>query len=324
MSQPTGVCSGLLAAIEYEPELVEESVRRTIERGTPGIESRKLHRLRHDHRRQLDAVYALPDGERRESAFRDHFMALFDELGIAAWIPSWLEMFPQLRADLECVLVRTATASGEEGAELWESRERRGEGVPAYLVIAVPATGMRRPDELRALLLPDLLRAADVIDPDFGFRREDLNGTTRAEQERLRAAYQRLWELSARARLASRDLIEDPQLLPELEAFAAGARGPDDTSGLAPLCATDLLEALTMEACHQRLLSLARRFADGTSVHTGAAARCPLCRYPTSEWAVDGTLSTAAAAIRGDFPDWSPSDGCCSHCAERYEALSPD
>jgi len=317
LSQPAGVCAERLAAIEYEPGLVEESVRWTIERGAPGIESLKLHRLGHDHRRQLDAVYALPEGEQRETAFRDHFMALFDELGIAAWIPPWLEMFPPLRVGLECVLVRAATASGEEGAELWESRERRGEGVPAYLVITVPAAGMRRPDELQALLLPDLLRAADVIDADFGFRRDDLGGATRAEQERLRAVYQRLWEFSARARLVSRGLIEEPQLLPELEAFVVGARAADVASGLTPLSATNLLETLTTDTCHQRLLSLSRRFTGNASVPTGSAARCPLCRYPTSEWTVDG-VSAVGAAISGDFPDWSPSDGCCSHCAERY------
>jgi hypothetical protein len=54
-----------------------------------------------------------------------------------------------------------------------------------------------------------------------------------------------------------------------------------------------------------------------------AAARRPLCRYPTSEWAIDGALGALGAAIRADFPDWSPSDGCCTHCAERYELLSP-
>jgi len=318
LSQPAGVCSDHLATIEYEPGLVEESVRWAIERGTPGIEPLKFHRLRHDHRRQLDAVYALPEGDRRESAFRDHFMALFDELGIAAWIPPWLEMFPRLRAGLECVLVRAATSPGEEGAELWESREHRGEGVPAYLVITVPSAGMRRHDELEALLLPDLLRAADAVDPDFGFRREDLSGATRAEQERLRAAYQRLWELSARARLMSRGVIEEPQLLPELEAFVVGARTADVASGPTPLSAANLLEALTTDTCHQRLLSLSRRFTGNASVPTSSAARCPLCRYPTSEWTVDGVLSAVGAAISRDFPDWSPGDGCCSHCAERY------
>lgn len=324
MSRPAGVCAGPLAAIEYEPGLVEESVRRTIERGTPDIESLKLHRLRRDHRRQLDAVYELPEGERRESAFRDHFMEFFDELGIASWIPRWLEIFPQLRADLECVLVRAATGPGEEGAELWEHRAHRGEGIPAYLMVTVPAAGMGQPGELRALLLPDLLRAADAIDPDFGFRREDLSGTTRAAQERLRAAYQRLWELSARARLTSRGLIEEQQLLPELEAFVAEVRGAGEASRVAPLCVTDLLKALTTEVCHQRLLFLARQVAGGTSVHTGGAARCPLCRYPTSEWAIDGALGALGAAIRADFSDWSPSDGCCTHCAEHYELLSPN
>ncbi len=319
MSQPAEAYCGHPAPVEYEPGLVEESVRWTIERGTAGIEPLKLRRLRHNHKRQLDKVYELPEGQRRETAFRDHFMAFFDELGIASWIPRWLETFPRLRADLECILVRAATGPGEEGAELWESRQHRGEGVAAYLVVTVPSAGLRYFGELRALLLPDLQRAADVIDPGFGFRREDLRGSTRAAGEHLRAVYQRLWELSARGRLASRGLVQEPRLLPELEAFLVEARGPDQASSLTPLGATDLLEALTAEANHQRLLSLAHRFTGATSVHTGVTANCPLCSYPTSEWAADDVLSPVGAAIRGDFSDWSMSDGCCTHCAERYE-----
>ncbi|MCH7824700.1 MAG: hypothetical protein IH849_07855, partial [Acidobacteria bacterium] len=213
MRRPAAGTTGALAPIEYEPGLIEDAVRWAIEQGGLGGESLKLQRLRFDHRRKLDALYQLPEGAEREAAFRDHFATLFTELGNAAWIPRWLEPFPRLRSELECVVVRAAAGPGEDGAELWESQEQRGEGIPAYLVITVSGTGLRNHDELRAVLLPDLLRAADLVDPDFGFRRGDLKADTRGSEERIRGVYQRLWELSARARLWARGLREDDRLL---------------------------------------------------------------------------------------------------------------
>jgi len=315
---------GQLAPIEYEPGLIEESVRWMIDQAAPGIPSLKLQRLRLNHRLRLDAIYGLPEGEERESAFRDHFMALFHELGTASWIPRWLELFPRLRSDLECVLLRAATGPGEEGAELWESREQRGKGVPAYLVITVAAAGLRHHDDLRALLLPDLLRAADRIDPDFGFRGEDLTGSTRAEQERLREVYQRLWEVSARSRLRSRGLIEDSRLVTDLLPLVAnGAHTQGDTAGGCVPSAEDLLATLTEDPSHERFLSVVCQLPGGTETRAGgASARCPLCRYPTMDWAPDGALPALETAICADYPDWRPADGCCGHCAERYEMLA--
>ena len=217
MRRPATGTTGGPAPIEYEPGLVEDAVRWGIEQGGLGIESLKLQRLRFDHRRKLDALYRLPEGDQREAAFRNHFATMFTELGNAEWIPRWLELFPRLRSELECIVVRAAAGPGEEGAELWENQEQRGEGIPAYLVITVSGTGLRDHDELRAVLLPDLLRAADLLDPDFGFRHGDLKSDTRGSEERIRAVYQRLWELSARARLQARGLREDDRLLADSE-----------------------------------------------------------------------------------------------------------
>lgn len=316
MKQPAASSSGALAPIEYEPELIEESVRWTIEHGAPGIASLKLHRLRIDFGRQLDAIYGLPSREQREPAFREYFEALLDELDLASWIPSWLEIFPRLRTDLECVYVRTATTTGEQGAELWESREQRGEGVPSYLIITIAPPGLRHPEELRARLLPELLRAADLLDPDFDFRREDLACGTRAQRQQLSVAYRQLWEISASARLQELGLLDNTQLLAELRALFDGGLQKDDE-------AVRLLATLASEASHQQLLGLAERLrcnarlgADGTS------ERCPLCRYPTVDWAPDELVSALEAAIQGEFPGWSPREGCCGHCAELYELLA--
>ena len=169
VSRPAAGTTGGPAPIEYEPGLIEDAVRWVIEQGGFGIESLKLQRLRFDHRRKRDVLYRLPEGEQREAAFRNHFATLFAELGNAAWIPRWLEPFPRLSSELECIVVRAAAGPGEDGAELWESQERRGEGIPSYLVITVSGTGLRNHDELRAVLLPDLLRAAGRARPRLRF-----------------------------------------------------------------------------------------------------------------------------------------------------------
>lgn len=324
MSQRVGRTEAHLAPIEYEPSLVEESVRWVIENGSPGVEPLKLQRLRFDHHRRLDTIYALPVGESREATFHAHFDQMFGELGIAAWIADWLALFPRLRTELDSVLVRATTTPGEEGAELWESREGRGEGAPAYLVIAVSSSGLIDADELRAGLLPDLLRAADLIDPAFGFRAADLTGPTRATRARLRALYQRLWELSTRARLQQRGLREDSQLLPALQRFlAAHGSHSGQTAAAAALDPPTLLTMLCACTHHAQLLAIASQLLqDGLVCATSGGVRCPLCRYPTTDWTSEGILVPLESAIRADFPSWAASDGCCGHCAERYELFA--
>jgi hypothetical protein len=51
------------------------------------------------------------------------------------------------------------------------------------------------------------------------------------------------------------------------------------------------------------------------------ADTCPLCRFPTTDWAAGEALSDVADEIHGDFSGWCVSDGCCGHCAERYELI---
>lgn len=304
------------ASIEYEPGLIEDAVRWAIEQGGLGTTPLKLQRLRFSHRRKLDKLYRLPEGPPREAAFRKHFTTLFTELEIAKWIPRWLAPFPRLRADLECIVVRAADGPGEAGAELWESQEQRGEGVPSYLVVTLSGTGLRNHDELRAALLPDLLRAADMLDPDFGFRAGDLKADTRGSEERIRAVYQRLWELSARARLRAQGLREDNQLAADAGEMVADA---DDPYG----DPEQLLAALRGDISHPQLVDLAGALpaAAGIGASDGSA-RCPLCHYPTTDWASTTTLRAVESEIHADFPTWSPAESGCGHCAERYALLS--
>ncbi len=324
MTQTARGPGGDSAPIQYEPGLVEASVRRGIECGTLDIHSLKLQRLRLEHRRKLEVIYGEPDGTQREAAFRDHFTTLFAELGMASWIPRWLDHFPVLRAELECVVVRSASAPGDGGAELWENQERRGEGIPAYLVITVAGAGFENHDELAAVLLPDLMRAADLLDPDFGFRPADLRADTRGAEERIRGAYQRLWELSARVRLRAQGLRDDDRLLADAARLVAGAIQDSERTDPNPSRdPAELLTALGHDISHRRLVDLAVALGAGAGVVASATVtRCPLCHYPTTDWSPTAELRAVESEVRADFPAWSVKEGCCGHCAERYALLA--
>ncbi|MFQ5742909.1 MAG: hypothetical protein ACE5HV_04890 [Acidobacteriota bacterium] len=229
-------------SIEYDPGLIEEAVRQALVAETTGRRFLARVRLRLLHRRQLDAIYRQPHGERRELAFRNHFRRLFHELDLDRALPRCMELFPQLARTsqpveklglgkgLQQIIARSSAGSSNEGAELWESREQRGQGIPAYLVITLSPSRLRCFEELRDFLLPRLRRAAQLLESGSG--------------------------------LAS----DNPR---------------------------------------------------------NSGRRCPLCRFPTTDWASADLLSNLALAIRIDFPAWSTTAGCCCHCAERYELLSP-
>lgn len=296
--------AGELAPIDYDPGLVEESVRQAIEQGQPGIAALKLKRLRVDLERQLDRIYQMPPGEDREAAFRRTFWDLFCEFGLDTWIPACLAEFPQLRANLKRILVQRPMSAGQEGAELWESQEQRGRGIAAYLVIILVPAQIRRPDALRPKLLPQLLQSEDRLVPEFGFRPGDLRRGTPAAQEQFRAIFDRLWKLSARVRLHDRGLLESAGLRTELETLGV----------------EDLLVPVCHQTGHEQLLDLARRINERTVVESaGPGGRCPLCRFPTTDWASAESLSDLSGAIRVDFEEWATADGCCGHCAEHYE-----
>lgn len=224
------------AVVEYEPQLVEAAVHHALENGAPGLPFAKTVRLRIENRRHLARYYALPQGEARETAFRGHFRKLFRALRLDQAVTGWLETFPQLATRLNYILVRAARDRSDEGAELWESREHRGRGIPSYLVIALRPAGLSNPEELRDRVLPALRRTAE--------------------------------------RAAS-------------STAADGAVPPAD--------------------------------AQSTAAHKTC---CPLCHFPTTDWASPELLHEIASPVEADFPDWSPAKRCCTHCGERYQDLA--
>ncbi len=310
-SEPT------LARVEYEPGIVEEAVRLVLDKGGNGHDPKRLLRLRYNHRSRLDSLYQNPDHEGREAAFREHFWQLFHRLELDRYLPGWLDQF-DLRTNLEGVLVQSAIAAQREGAEPWESSERRGEGVPAYLVIKLKPSRFLQPEEMRRILLPQLLMAADLLDPRFGAAHSEDPGGTPVSARAIDLIYEGIWMLSARARLDALGLLVDHELLSDAEHLVSANAGGEPGQS-----SRELVARLGEFCCRKDLMALARTIHSRQIGTTGTtqAAICPLCAFPTTDWARTEDIEAIVPTIRADFPSWSMVDGCCSHCAERYEIL---
>ena len=170
-------------AVEYEPRLVEEAVREALASGTTAsgfcrtsgsveggrgdsasyveLPPAMLLRLKIAHRRTLDRIYGIAPEAEREAAFRRHFRRMFEQLGLEDLVVAGLDELAGWPWRLEGVLVQAADSPQREGAQLWESRERRGSGAPAYLVVHLTPARFIRSRELIAYLR-DELRAATV------------------------------------------------------------------------------------------------------------------------------------------------------------------
>ena len=323
------------APVEYDPCLREDAVRAGLHAGVQGIPYARLARIRLDARGRLDRAYSLGPGEERERAFRDAFCLLFDRLGFDRPMAAALRPFPPLTG-LQGRLARPARERDGVSVDLWEQRERRGDGIPAFLVAAIPPERFRDPAALESMLLPGMQRAADLMSTQFGFRRETRVLGSRAADPAVRRTYESLWDLSARVRLGADGRMKRPPLEAEAAVLAGTATSPL-VADVVRLCGSRVVPT------HDDLLGLAGRIVaagrvdqvagDRDAAHERTPAlgtyrstyerRCPLCRFPTCEWAGNDSLRRIADIVRSDHATWSLEAGACAHCAERYALLGP-
>lgn len=72
---------------------------------------------------------------------------------------------------------------------------------------------------------------------------------------------------------------------------------------------------------HENLQALAADPRDLSHVDAPLpGSLCPLCHFPTFEWAnAPALVSETLARLRGQFPQWNPEQGACARCVEIYE-----
>lgn len=293
----------------FEEDLVEAVVLLCASGKRAGIsplQIRRFHRAR-------DGVYAIGDPDERNAEFFKVHSDWFREWGFDKLLADALAVFPLFNTELQVVAFRTSRGKHDEGAELFVDQQfsRRA-------VIAVHAERFATPRGLASFLNHELTHVHDMVDPGFGYSPFILLGGISTVEERLiRTRYRLLWDITIDGRLvnAGRE-SENGRDAREREMIEAFSLWSDEKRQA-------VFQSLwgTRSPRHVDLFALASEPQADRRTGTLPGTACPLCRFPTFDWAVAGGLDVRVLAlIQSEFAQWRPSDLVCSRCAEVFTA----
>jgi hypothetical protein len=317
-------CDGDASKVELrlDPSLAEAVVLREMSRR----EAAGDVALAHTYRRLSDPLYDLPSEEEREQGFARLHVQLFEQLGFSKQVRDALAEFPDVTRKVRRVFVNRAFTRADEGADLSQDAKSVG--------ISLMANRFEEVWRLRAFLRHELMHVADMLDEAFGYDRDDgLLTYLPAQRNIIRDRYRVLWDVTIDGRLtrtrketvASRGdryrefsaLFANLPELQRLQIFERlwGAEGVRHG------------ELLAMAQGQQGFWVLGFGFWDDDTSQNPeprtqnpeplVGSSCPLCKFPTYEWARD-LEEDVAEAVRGDFPQWQSEQGICERCAELY------
>jgi hypothetical protein len=304
--------------VRYDPALAEEVVLLAC-RAREEAGDDTLTDLYHARTRRL---YDLPP-EEREEAFRRFHVDFFREQGLGRDFEPLLGEHADLCGRIGTLHATRAVESEE--ANLMRAPSARS-GFPSVRIRVLPER-FADTNTLRRILLHEMAHLSDMLDPAFGYETE-IAAANPAEETFIRDRYRILWDIRIDSRLAGegRGTVADREA--RCREFEVLYRKFPPSERRA------VFEALwsgERRWTHAELLDLARKpeslLALAGSIEGAAApakvrlpgALCPLCRFPTHQWAeeMEGD-EEIASHIRADFPEWTPEDGCCGHCLEGY------
>ncbi len=295
--------------LRYDDDFVEAAVFLCASGRRPGATALQV---RHFYA-QRERCYSVADPDKRNAEFFQVHFDWFREWGLEPLLRGLLADYPLLEGSLNILGFRQARAPSEEGAELYVDA---GNGRNA--MVALRMERLERDSALLHFLRREYLHLHDMVDPAFGYSPRLNLGELNPTQRRLvRDRYRLLWDITIDGRLAPSDPL------------AASSRA-------AHKAAFDRAFAFWIEVrqsrvfefhwtnarpLHDELLSLA---ADPRDLSQAAApmpgGSCPLCHFPTFEWAESSALSPGIVSLLlGDFPSWTPEQGACKRCLEIYE-----
>jgi hypothetical protein len=294
--------------LRYDDDFVEAAVflcasgRRP---GAPALQVRRFHAER-------ERCYGVADPDERNAAFFKVHLGWFREWGLEQRLTGLLNEYPLLPGALHVLGFRQARGRNEEGAELYVSADIRN------AMVALRMNRLERDEPLLRFLRHEFMHLHDMVDPAFGYSPQvHLPTHNQTQQGITRERYRLLWDITIDGRLAraGRETVNRREQYQALfdRAFPFW---PEDKRrqgfeshwhDLAPRH-----ENLLALAADPRDLSHAREPMPGGS--------CPICHFPTFEWADVAVLAPEAlATLRAQFPQWSPSHGACRRCVEIYE-----
>lgn len=285
----------------------------------PALLDALVQRLRHDPRplpdaallsryeAAVDGAYRLRPGVERRQALDRENGRLVAHLGLARRV---MQVAAEHR-EIVTRLTRVVLAAARRGEQRVDVHGPGPDGALA-LVVRLEVDVWLDAAATERVLRHELLHAADMLDPAFAYDAAAAwPGATHGQRERARARFTAMWCLTVDARLArdGREPVAAPGAYEDELALVFGGGLEDARALVAELSAT-------RRFTHAELLA---RAAAGAGSEAGAP--CPLCGFPSSDWAPASSLPEAATrAIQADFPAWRPADGCCARCLECYES----
>lgn len=298
--------------LRYDEDFIEAAAflcTRGRRSGVPAMQIGRFHRER-------ERLYGILDPEERNAAFFRLHLEWFREWGLELPLSEVLQEFPIVRAGLNALAVRKSTSKNDEGAELYvnDTAQRTG-------LLTLRIERFLDDRALRHYLRHEFTHLHDMLDPAFGYQPElDLPGLNAAQRRLARERYRVLWDITIDARLVAAGHVPTAPREQHARAFACGYSFWPETRR------QEVFEALWSAAqpSHRALLELVADPRGLRDAHQpGPGASCPLCGFPTFQWAAaHAILPDLAARIRGEFPHWESEHGVCGRCLETYEAAA--
>jgi hypothetical protein len=285
----------------------------------PGASERGAAALA-QHEVDLDRIYRRPSGDRRRRDLDRANARLAAAVGIGEVMLGAVRALPEVDRRVHKVVVAHLTA-GDERVDAHVPDAAGRITLIAWLALSTWFDGPQR----ARLLRHELTHVQDMVDPRFAYDPDAAwPGDSRVRQLAARRRFTLLWCASVDGRLAAAGgvgpLAPPEEYARELSRACPGVGGEE---------AAGVVAAVQGRASipHRELLEM----AGGLESRTAAGGRmagglCPLCGFPTCEWAPETVPDREAdavavdARIAADFPTWTRAQGCCLRCLEGYDA----
>ncbi len=297
--------------LHYAEDFIEGAVFLCASGRRKGVASGQIARF-HRGREQL---YHVLDPDERNTAFFKLHLDWFREWGLEQPLTDTLKEFPLIRAHLDRLATRQTTGKNDEGVELYVNAAGQRTGM-----LALRLERLTNDAALSDYLRHEFTHLHDMLNPAFGYSPTLHLPNLNAAQRRLALErYRLLWDITIDGRLTSAG--NTPMATREQHA-AAFTRGysfwpePKQAATFSSLwqCRAPRHADFLVLIADPRGLGDAHRPAPGAS--------CPLCDFPTFNWANAEVLSEEIITrIAGEFSSWSREQGLCNRCLETYEAL---
>jgi hypothetical protein len=287
--------------LQYDADLIE---------GAVFLEAHRLERngqrlLALRYLREREGLYEVKDADDRNDAFYKLHRKWFTDFSLEDRILAVVKQFPLIEKSAATLLLRKSVIKKDEGAELFVRPDAKN------VVVALRAERFVEGQSFDAFLRHELTHISDMLDPSFGYEPDiSLADVPPAENILLKDRYRVLWDTTIDGRL-NRESVKQDRRAEFERAFAH----------LSPERREQLFGQLWSgpRPAHGELLELSKKTFDVAPNIPGAP--CPLCKFPTFEWANEESLKNGiVTAIQAHFPKWSVSHGVCARCTEIYGA----